>query len=77
MPVQVLPYTVEIKPATTPTLLNLIVNEEVSEQIDKSLVMMMVRKVIGDDREGWRLEVGVGSQGRLLEDMALKVGAEG
>lgn len=61
MPVQVLLYTVEIKPATTPTLLNLVVNEEVSEQIDKSLVMMMVRKVIGDDGRvgGWRLELGL------------------
>lgn len=76
MPGQVLPYIEEIKPATTPTLLNLIVNEEVSEQMDKSLVMMRRRKVIADDRAGWRMEVGVGSQGRLLEDMALKVGTE-
>lgn len=76
MPGQVLPYMEEIKPATTPTLLNLIVNEEVSEQMDKSLVMMRRRKVIGDDRVGWRMEVGVGCQGRFLEDMALKVGTE-
>lgn len=38
--------------------------------------MMRRRKVIGDDRVGWRMEVGVGCQGRFLEDMTLKVGTE-